>query len=166
MSTASSHSSPILFSRTFLALLAVLLFQLSCAGKIVQQHALTIETQSNGPVVFHVELAVYPDEQERGLMHRTSMPEDAGMLFVFGTVEHRAFWMKNTLIPLDMIFISEDGTINHIHHSAKPLDLSKVTSEYPVKAVLEINGGVADKMGLAEGDKIIHPVFRNQLDPQ
>lgn len=149
-------------SRTLMALIAVLLIQLSCAGKIVQQHAVTIETKG-GPVVFHVEVAVHPDEQERGLMHRTSMPQDAGMLFVFQDVARRAFWMKNTLIPLDMLFIAEDGTIHHIHHGAKPLDLTKVTSERPVKAVLEVNGGLTDVLGIAEGDKIIHPVFRNQL---
>ena len=62
-----------------------------------------------------------------------------------------------------MVFLAEDGTIHHIHHMAKPLDLTRISSERPSKAVLEVNGGLTDLLGIAEGDKVIHPVFRNQL---
>lgn len=149
--------------KTFLALALVLVIHASCAQRLDPQNVLTIETQAGGPVVFHAELAIYPGEQKKGLMGRKFLAKDSGMLFVFGGEEQRVFWMKNTLIPLDMLFISKDGTINHIHHMARPLDLSKITSDVPAFAVLEINGGLADIMGIHEGDKIIHPAFRNQL---
>ena len=128
-----------------------------------EQNVLTIQT-ADGPRVFHIELALYPKDQEQGLMNRKSMPQDAGMLFVFNDVDKRVFWMKDTLIPLDMLFIDKDGRINHIHHMARPLDETQITSLRPAKAVLEVNGGITDTLGIKEGDKIIHPVFRNQLD--
>ncbi len=149
------------FSALF-AFMAVFILQ-ACSAATEQQDVLTIETRNNGPIVFHIEIADNEDTQELGLMNRTSLAEDSGMLFVWRDIEQRTFWMKNTLIPLDMLFVAEDGTIHHIHHMAKPLDLSKVSSEAPSKAVLEINGGLSDILGIAEGDKIIHPVFRNQL---
>ena len=94
-------------------------------------------------------------------MHRTEMPENSGMLFVFNSPRKTSFWMKNTLIPLDMLFAHPDGTIHHIHHNARPQDETRITSKFPVKAVLELNGGTADKMGIKEGDQIIHRVFSN-----
>jgi uncharacterized protein len=147
----------------FIALVAVLLLQASCNAQVVRQNALTIETKNNGPVVFNVELAVTDAEKNKGLMNRASLAEDSGMLFIWEDVEQRTFWMKNTLIPLDMIFIAEDGIIHHIHHMARPLDQTRITSEGPSRAVLEINGGLTDILGITEGDKVIHPVFRNQL---
>ncbi len=152
-----------LMQRAILTLAALVIFVGGCTARVVEQHALTIETKNSGPVVFHIELAVTDTQQEKGLMERSSMPDDAGMLFVFDDVAKRAFWMKDTLIPLDLLFIAEDGTVTHIHHMAKPLDLTRITSEGPVKSVLEINGGLSDVLGISEGDKIIHPVFRNQL---
>jgi uncharacterized protein len=146
-----------------LALFMVLGVQPACSADAIQQDVLTIETQNNGPIVFHIEMVTSGSEMEKGLMNRTELAEDSGMLFVWPDVEQRAFWMKDTLIPLDMIFIAEDGTIHHIHHMAKPLDLTKITSERPSKAVLEINGGLSDILGIVEGDRIIHPAFRNQL---
>jgi uncharacterized protein len=125
----------------------------------------TIETKEGGKVVFNVELATTGSQQATGLMNRTELPEDSGMLFIFGSAAQRSFWMKDTLIPLDMLFLDEDGTINHIHHMAKPLDKTHVGSDRPSKAVLEINGGVAGKYGIAEGDKVQHPAFRNVLAP-
>jgi uncharacterized protein len=150
---------------TVLAFFSIIIIQTACSGDVARQDVLTIETKNNGPIVFHVEMAVSSDELSRGLMNRTDLAEDSGMLFVFPDIEQRAFWMKDTLIPLDMIFIAEDGTIHHIHHMAKPLDLTRVTSEGPSKAVLEINGGLSDILGIAKGDKVVHPVFRNQLAP-
>jgi uncharacterized protein len=153
--------------RNFAFVLAVLcagvFTQAGCVTAPAAQNVVTVET-SEGPRVFHIELADDPDEQEIGLMNRTSMPKDAGMLFEFPKIEKRAFWMKDTMIPLDMIFIAEDGTIQHIHHMARPLDRTHITSESPVKAVLEINGGLTDTLGIKEGDKVIHPIFRNQLE--
>ena len=118
--------------------------------------------KADGEKLFYdVELALTPTQQARGLMFRTEMEDNEGMLFVFHDVAMRSFWMKNTLIPLDMLFIHEDGTIHHIHHNAKPQDLTKITSKYPSKAVLELNGGAADKIGIKEGDKVLHDYFKN-----
>ncbi len=108
---------------------------------------------------FEVELAETPEQQQLGLMHRESMAGDKGMLFIFSQESNLGFWMKNTLIPLDMLFIDEDGFINHIHPMAKPLDLTTVRSTSPAKAVLEINGGIAEKLGITEGSRVIHPAF-------
>lgn len=111
---------------------------------------------------FEVELALTPAAQQQGLMFRKQMDENHGMLFVFpGAEAERAFWMKNTLIPLDMIFIRKDGTIHHIHENAVPEDLTSVPSNGPVMAVLELNGGVAAQKGLTPGDVVHHTVFGN-----
>jgi len=108
---------------------------------------------------FNIELALTPQQQQIGLMNRTEMPKDEGMLFVFPDESEHGFWMKNTLIPLDMVFIKRDGTIHHIHDSAKPNDLTSIPSQGPVLAVLELNGGIAKKLGIVPGDKIKHPFF-------
>lgn len=109
--------------------------------------------------IFEIELAVTPQQQQQGLMHRTSMADNAGMLFYFGREVERGFWMKNTLIPLDLIFIKQDGTIHHIHENAVPHDLTSIKSNGSVAAVLEINGGFSNKLGLAAGNKVKHPFF-------
>ncbi|MAE50290.1 MAG: hypothetical protein CMH27_00620 [Micavibrio sp.] len=111
---------------------------------------------------FDVELALTPKEQQKGLMFREEMPEMHGMLFVFGSEFTRSFWMKNTLIPLDIIFIERDGRIQHVHSMAKPLDESAVSSGAPSYAVLEINGGLANKLDIKPGDYIYHEAFRNR----
>ena len=127
--------------------------------KVDDIYRLSIETASGKKHKFNIELAQTPQEQMRGLMHRTEMAEDAGMLFIFETEREARFWMKNTLIPLDMIFIRADGTIHRIHENATPHDLTGVPSEGPVKAILELNGGISAKLGLQKGDKILHTVF-------
>jgi len=127
--------------------------------KVDDIYRLSIETASGKKHKFNIELAQTPQEQMRGLMHRTEMAEDAGMLFIFETEREARFWMKNTLIPLDMIFIRADGTIHRIHENAIPHDLTGVPSEGPVKAILELNGGISVKLGLQKGDKVRHSVF-------
>jgi len=122
---------------------------------------ISIRKQDGEKLFYDVELALTADQMRQGLMHRTEMADNAGMLFVFGDVAMRSFWMKNTLIPLDMLFIHSDGTIHHIHHNAKPQDLTSITSKYPSLAVLELNGGTADKMGIKEGDVVEHTYFKN-----
>lgn len=142
-------------------LIALLILPLAgCLEKKVDDiYRLSIETASGKKHKFNIELAQTPQEQMRGLMHRTEMAEDAGMLFIFETEREARFWMKNTLIPLDMIFIRADGTIHRIHENATPHDLTGVPSEGPVKAILELNGGISAKLGLQKGDKILHTVF-------
>lgn len=127
----------------------------------VKQDRITIRTQAGKDLKFNVELAITPQEQAAGLMFRTFMAEDSGMLFLFNNVAQRSFWMKNTLIPLDILFITRDGEIHHIHHRAKPQDLTKITSTRPSYAVLELKGGMAETLGLTEGDTILYPAFRN-----
>ncbi len=120
-----------------------------------------IETASGDRHVFSVELAATPQEMSKGLMNREEMAPDAGMLFLFPAKQPVAFWMKNTLIPLDMLFIDDDGTIKNIHVNAEPQSLNQIWSDGPVKSVLEVNGGLTEKLGIAAGDTVIHPFFGN-----
>jgi uncharacterized membrane protein (UPF0127 family) len=103
---------------------------------------------------FQVELATTEAERERGLMFRKSMAPNAGMLFVYSSEQPVAFWMKNTLIPLDMLFIKANGSIAHIAANAVPEDETPIPSTAPVLAVLEINGGTAAALGIKEGDRV------------
>lgn len=105
-------------------------------------------------VRLQVELATTPAELERGLMFRTSLPEKTGMLFFLPKVMTASFWMKNTLIPLDLLFIRQNGTIAQIHAQAIPEDLTAIRSREPVPYVLEIGGGEAAKLGINEGDHV------------
>ncbi len=110
-----------------------------------------------------VELALTPEQMQKGLMHRESMPQNAGMLFFFGQEDERGFFMRNTLIPLDMIFIKKNGRIHSIHENAKPLDETTIFSKGPVAAVLELNGGQTRARGIRPGDVVHHSFFGNQL---
>jgi len=153
-----------------LILLGFVLFVCACNEQSPAQNAqganiLSILTQDGARHDFTVELALTPSQIERGLMHRTDLPENAGMLFWFGDEAERGFWMKNTLLPLDMLFIRRDGTIHHIHKRAKPHDLTSILSRGPVAAVLEVNGGRAEALGIRPGDTIHHVLFGNSLAP-
>ncbi len=133
------------------------------APKELEKDVVTIQTKDGKQLVFHVELAKTSQERALGLMGRKFMAEDAGMLFVFDDVSSQTFWMKDTYIPLDILFIAHDGEIHHIHHNAKPQDLSKITAMRPALAVLELNGGITEKLGIEEGDMALNPVFHNTL---
>jgi len=106
---------------------------------------------------FEVELATTPAEREQGLMFRKTLAANAGMLFLYPDEQQVAFWMKNTLIPLDMLFLKADGSIARIAHDAVPLDETPIPSDAAVKAVLEVNGGTAQALGIKEGDKVDYP---------
>lgn len=106
---------------------------------------------------FRVEMARTDVEQQRGLMYRTSLPADGGMLFPSARPEPRSFWMKNTVMSLDLIFIREDGSIARIAEEPVPESLDPVESGEPVIAVLEIAGGRAAALGIAEGDQVSWP---------
>lgn len=112
-----------------------------------------------GTTAFHVEVADEPRERSRGLMHRTELSRDAGMLFVFDRPQRVSFWMRNTLIPLDMIFLGPDGVVRHIHENAVPLDETPIPGGQGILAVLEINGGQAAELGLTVGSQMRHPAF-------
>lgn len=110
-----------------------------------------------GQASFAVEIADDDGERAQGLMHRASMPRFSGMLFVFDRPERAVFWMENTLIPLDMLFIDATGTVQQIHRNAVPLDRTAIDGGPDVLFVLEINGGMAARLGLSPGDQIRHP---------
>lgn len=125
---------------------------------------LTIQTASGKRYDFKVELADTPTKSMHGLMNRKSMPDRNGMLFLFFDGEReRSFWMKNTLIPLDIIFIRSDGTIHRVHDSAKPLDETVIKSKGDVCCALELNGGTAKMLEIKAGDVVTHRAFRNNL---
>jgi len=120
----------------------------------------TIEIVSKtGVHAFAVELATNNAELERGLMFRKSLPEGQGMLFDFKVDQQVSFWMHNTYIPLDMIFISGRGRIAHIVENATPMSDTLIPSEYPVRAVLEVIAGTAGKLGIAVGDQVTGSIF-------
>jgi uncharacterized membrane protein (UPF0127 family) len=110
---------------------------------------------------FDVELAVSPQQQAQGLMYRHSLAADAGMLFVYRPAREVSMWMKNTVIPLDMLFIAEDGVIVKVVERAVPFSLTTIDSGARVRAVLEINGGTANRLGIRPGDQVKHPAFED-----
>jgi uncharacterized membrane protein (UPF0127 family) len=112
-----------------------------------------------GAARFGVEIADDPAEQAQGLMHRTQMASSAGMLFVYPRPQRASFWMRNTLIPLDMLFLDASGVVRHIHHNAIPLDETPIPGGDDVLAVLEINGGLAGRMGITVGSEMRHRAF-------
>ena len=114
---------------------------------------------SDGARVFQVEVMRTESERARGLMFRRYMPDDRGMLFAFGRNEPAFMWMKNTYIPLDMVFIDRKGVVASIAADTEPFSERTIASGAPVWGVVELNAGAAAKMGLAVGDKVRHPFF-------
>lgn len=112
-----------------------------------------------GTARFAIDLADDPEERAQGLMFVEQMPTLGGMLFVYETPQHATFWMRNTLIPLDMLFASPAGVITHIHENAIPGDETVIDGGTGVTAVLEINGGLAQRLGIKTGDILQHPSF-------
>lgn len=121
--------------------------------------ALTIETAS-GAHRFNIELAQTPEQMSFGLMFRKQMAPDAGMLFVYDTPRMAAMWMKNTFIPLDMLFIGADGRIVNIAERTVPHSEATIASNGPVRATLELNGGAAARLGIKPGDRVRHEAFK------
>ncbi|WP_370630872.1 DUF192 domain-containing protein [Maritimibacter sp. DP1N21-5] len=112
-----------------------------------------------GSARFSVEIADDDAERAQGLMFRESLPSGQGMLFVYPAPGPASFWMKNTLIPLDMIFVGPDGVIDSVHANAVPGDLSPIRGGDEILAVLEIKGGLAGAIGIKAGDEMRHPAF-------
>lgn len=109
-----------------------------------------------GVVRFDVDVADSFSERGRGLMFVREMPDDYGMLFIYGVTRPVSFWMKNTYIPLDMIFIDRRGVVQKVHANAVPHDTTSISSDVPIRSVLEINGGLAEKMGIGPGTLVRH----------
>ena len=122
---------------------------------------LTIETGA-GVHTIEVEVADTPEERRIGLMHRTELAPDRGMLFDFGAVRQVTMWMKNTLIPLDMFFADSTGRIVTIAERTTPLSEKRMHSGQPVLYVLEMAGGSAARLGIASGDRLRHPLIARQ----
>lgn len=119
---------------------------------------LVVETASGVRHKFDVELALTLRQQAQGLMFREHMADDYGMLFLYEEEQPLSFWMMNTLIPLDIIFIDASGEVINIQHG-KPRNVTPLPSSRPALAVLEINGGLAAKLGIRPGDRLMHPAF-------
>ena len=109
---------------------------------------------------FTVEIADNDERRTLGLMHRRQMAADAGMLFDFKRDGQVSMWMRNTVLPLDMLFVDRDGIVRKIHQRAVPFSETVISSDAPVRAVLELNGGTASRLGLKPGDRLDHPMFR------
>lgn len=110
---------------------------------------------------FDIEVATTDRDRARGLMFRRSLPENAGMLFLYDPPQPAAMWMKNTLISLDIVFISPDGRVHRIESGAEPFSTTLIPSDGTVAAVLELNAGQADKIGLKRGDQVVSPALAN-----
>jgi hypothetical protein len=147
--------------RLALAFIATALF-LSTPGvasaEPLARETIVIDTK-NGPAKFKVEIAADPASQEHGLMFRKSMALDAGMLFDFHTPQFVNFWMKNTILPLDMLFVRQDGTISSIAADAVPYSLDIISSQEPVRVVIELKAGRAYYLGIEPGDRVHAAIF-------
>jgi len=110
-----------------------------------------------GQARFTVEVADDAEERAQGLMHRDHLPTGAGMLFVYEQPQRVAFWMRNTRIPLDMIFVDGDGRVAKVHENAVPFDETTIPGGDSIRYVLEINGGLAGRLGITAGSELRHP---------
>ena len=144
---------------TALAFVVFLAASASVGARSGELDSLEIVT-ATGRHVFQVEIANNDATREHGLMDRRYMAADHGMLFEFDRQAPVSFWMKNTYIPLDMIFIAPSGVVTHIAANAEPLSERVIPSGGPCVAVLELNGGTAASIGLKVGDKVRHPFFK------
>ncbi len=147
-----------------LALFFAMIMTMPAFADTLKTEPLAVTASDGKAHNFTVEIAATQDQQIKGLMNRKSLAEDSGMLFVFDTVDYRAFWMKDTLIPLDMLFIDDKGKIIKIQENAKPGDLTSIPSGGPVRAVLELAGGVSAKLGLNVADTVKYKTFGNTAD--
>src|ERR1700745_373144 len=145
-----------------LAATVAVLFRFSIAAELQRfpTSELTI-ISATGRHRFNVEVAQTPEQMEQGLMFRRSLAPDAGMLFDYKAPTVATMWMRNTLIPLDMLFVEAKGRIVNIRERAVPQSLDVIAALAPVRAVIELNGGTAARLGIAPGDRVEHPIFGN-----
>ncbi len=133
----------------------------ACQPKPPEREALQV-LSGGATHAFQVEIADDEPERETGLMNRDNLPAGQGMLFLFPDARERAFWMKNTHIPLDIIYISKSGEVISIQKNTMPMNETPLHSFGPAAAVLEINGGQADALGIKPGDRITHRFFEGK----
>ena len=156
---------PIMPLKTFILVAVLALFGapqpvLAEEPQALSVSPLVIET-AKGSFDFEVEVALSPDEKRTGLMFRKHMAADHGMLFYYPFPQRIGMWMKDTEIPLDMVFLYKDGTVASIFEGAVPQSLDTIESGDYVNGVLELNAGVVEKLGIHEGDKVRHEIFGN-----
>jgi uncharacterized protein len=157
---------PMLRRRSSLALLPGLLVPAARLGRAqtgpqprLPAEPLVIVSRNGARHEFRVEMAVQPDHQTVGLMFRESVGPNEGMLFDWGVPRESSMWMRNTLVPLDMLFIAADGRIHRIAERTVPHSLAPVDSRGPVRATLELAGGTAERLDLRVGDRALHRIF-------
>ena len=141
-------------TKSFLYLLTVVTIFVCLSGIAFSETLIVYSEKGSETCRLDVELAVNPADQAKGLMFRKSMDDNAGMFFIFDRDETRHFWMRNTLISLDMIFIDNKYIVVDIHRGAKPLDEKVISSRKPARYVLEVNAGKADKCRIKPGTKV------------
>lgn len=130
------------------------------ASKLGEEQLMIVNDKKEQQL-FNVELALTVEQQQRGLMNREKMDDDHGMLFVYNRVQETAMWMKNTIMPLDMLFIDNDGKILSIYENARPYDEKAISSQFPVRATLELKGGQVAARGIKVGDTVFNSYFGN-----
>ena len=144
----------------FLLLVALSIFPvLASAEETLPESIIEIVTQKSASHFLTVEVAENKEQQSKGLMFRTDLAEDRGMLFLFKDNPYAAMWMKNTLISLDMLFIDKQGKIIYIAQKTQPESLDVISAYAPTAAVLEVKAGIAEKLGITEGDMVKHYYF-------
>jgi uncharacterized protein len=148
--------------RAALLLLYLLVFSVSGGGVSearMQRETLMLRT-ATAEIPINIEVTETDQDKAVGLMFRTELALDAGMLFPYTPAQEVTMWMKNTYISLDMVFITSDGTVHRIQSRTEPLSETVIASGGPVAAVLELVGGAAEKLGLKPGDKVLHRHFK------
>jgi uncharacterized membrane protein (UPF0127 family) len=136
--------------------LASLLLLPALGGAAEATGTLVFQTDS-GPHRFNIELATTDEQRRLGLMYRRHLADDGGMLFLYDTAKPVSMWMKNTFMPLDMIFITADGKVQRIEEHTEPFSLAPISSDGAVRGVLEVKAGTAKTIGLKPGDEVIYP---------
>ena len=146
---------------SYTLLATLLLFACGKAPEPKPTTPLVVTTTANGDVRFNVEVAQTPEELQTGLMHRTEMPSNNGMIFVFEPIRPVQMWMKNTKLSLDMLFVAGNGKIVMIKEKATPMSETRITCKDPVRAVIELNAGQVERHKIQIGDTVQHRVFDN-----
>ena len=150
-----------------LVVVAALIVFAGCSGATPPATPLPVTTvtvdSDHGPIKFKVEVAGDQQSQEYGLMNRKTMAPDAGMLFDFHRPQCQIFWMKDTILSLDIIFIRSDGSISSIAGNAVPYSTTQIPSMEPVRAVLELIGGRSAALGIVPGDKVHGAIFNTPI---
>ena len=167
-STSISHvpaTPPMRFHPLIRPLSSLLLLWLLCSACSAREYqGLCIKSLQGDLHTLRVELAETPEARTKGLMHRTELAADQGMLFDFEREQRVSMWMKNTPLPLDMLFIADSGRILRIEQDTEPFSLRSIASGRPARAVLEVNAGTSKRLNIRSGDHVLHPLFGSDCE--